>query len=119
VEGQLAEGASVVQLPHEPFPEPPLGPRPIYEPAKGYLHSSDLRWSWGAMRGRPDDWSALYATRPAAELVPAAREAGFEAIVVDKLAYPDGGVATESDLRRVLGTEPQRGPEGRYLLWRL
>ena len=119
VEGQLAEGASVVQLPHEPFPEPPLGPRPIYEPAKGYLHTSDLRWSWGAMRGRPDDWSALYATRPAAELVPAAREAGFEAIVVDKLAYPDGGVATESDLRRVLGTEPERGPEGRYLLWRL
>ena len=119
VEGQLAEGASVVQLPHEPFPEPPLGPRPIYEPAKGYLHTSDLRWSWGAMRGRPDDWSALYATRPAAELVPAAREAGFDAIVVDKLAYLDGGVATESDLRRVLGTEPERGPEGRYLLWRL
>ena len=71
------------------------------------------------MRGRPDDWSALYATRPAAELVPAAREAGFEAIVVDKLAYPDGGAATEADLSRVLGTEPQRGPEGRYLLWRL
>jgi phosphoglycerol transferase len=119
VEGQLAEGASVVQLPHEPFPEPPLGPRPIYEPAKAYLHTSDARWSWGAMRGRPDDWSALYATRPAAELVPAAREAGFGAIVVDKLAYPDRGVATESDLRRVLGTEPERGPEGRYLLWRL
>ncbi len=58
VEGQLPEGASVVQLPHEPFPEPPLGPRPIYEPAKAYLHTSDLRWSWGAMRGRPDDWSA-------------------------------------------------------------
>jgi hypothetical protein len=119
VEGRLADGASVVQLPHEPFPEPPLGPRPIYEPAKAYLHSSDLRWSWGAMRGRPDDWSALYATRPAAELVPAAREAGFEAIVVDRLAYPDGGATTEADLRRVLRTEPERGPEGRYLLWRL
>ena len=119
VERQLGNEASVVQLPHEPFPEPPLGPRPIYEPAKAYLHTSDARWSWGAMRGRPDDWSALYATRPAAELVPAAREAGFEAIVVDKFAYPDGGAATEADLRRVLTTEPERGPEGRYLLWRL
>jgi hypothetical protein len=119
VERRLGSDASVVQLPHEPFPEPPLGPRPIYEPAKAYLHTSDARWSWGAMRGRPDDWSAQYATRPAAELVPAAREAGFAAIVVDKLAYPDGGAATESDLRSVLGTEPQRGPEGRYLLWRL
>jgi phosphoglycerol transferase len=119
VERQLDGHASVVQLPHEPFPEPPLGPRPIYEPAKAYLHTSDARWSWGAMRGRPDDWSAQYATRPAAELVPAAREAGFEAIVVDKLAYPDGGAATEADLSRVLGAEPHRGPEGRYLLWRL
>jgi phosphoglycerol transferase len=119
VERQLGDDASVVQLPHEPFPEPPLGPRPIYEPAKAYLHTSDARWSWGAMRGRPDDWSAQYATRPAAELVPAAREAGFEAIVVDKLAYPDGGAATEADLSRVLGGEPERGPEGRYLLWRL
>ena len=119
VEDGLPEGASVVQLPHEPFPEPPLGPRPIYEPAKAYLQTSDLRWSWGAMRGRPDDWSAQYATRPAAELVPAAREAGFAAIVVDKLAYPDGGAATEADLRTVLGAEPERGPEGRYLLWRL
>jgi phosphoglycerol transferase len=119
VERQLGDDASVVQLPHEPFPEPTPGLRPPYESAKAYLHSSDLRWSWGAMRGRPDDWSALYATRPAAELVPAAREAGFEAIVVDKLAYPDGGAATEADLSRVLGTEPQRGPEGRYLLWRL
>jgi len=119
VEGRLPDGGSIVQLPHEPFPEPRPGPRPPYELAKGYLHSSDVRWSWGAMRGRPDNWSAQYATRPAAELVPAAREAGFEAIVVDKLAYPDGGVATEADLRRVLGTEPERGPEGRYLLWRL
>ena len=63
--GAAAGGdASVVQLPHEPFPEPPLGPRPIYEPAKAYLHTSDARWSWGAMRGRPDDWSAQYALGP-------------------------------------------------------
>jgi hypothetical protein len=71
------------------------------------------------MRGRPDDWSGRYATRPAAELVPAAREAGFAAISVDRLAYPDGGVAVEADLRTVLGAEPERSPEGRYLLWRL
>jgi phosphoglycerol transferase len=119
VERGLPERASVVQLPHEPFPEPPLGSRPLYEPAKGYLHTSDLRWSWGAMRGRPDDWSGRYATRPAAELVPAAREAGFAAISVDRLAYLDGGVAVEADLRTVLGVEPERSPDGRYLIWRL
>ncbi len=119
VEGQLRRADRSCSCPTSLSLSRRSGLRPIYEPAKAYLHTSDARWSWGAMRGRPDDWSALYATRPAAELVPAAREAGFEAIVVDKLAYPDGGAATESDLRRVLGTEPERGPEGRYLLWRL
>ena len=119
MERRLAERAMLVNLPNEPFPEPPLSFRPLYEPAKGYLHTSDLRWSWGAMRGRPDDWSGRYATRPAAELVPAAREAGFAGISVDRLGYQDGGVATEADLRGVLGAEPERSPDGRYLLWRL
>jgi hypothetical protein len=119
LEGRLPDRASLVQLPHEPFPEPPLGPRPIYEPGKAFLHSSDLRWSFGAMRGRSDDWSGRYATRPAAELVPAAREAGFAGISVDRLGYPDGGAAAEADLRTVLGAGPERSPDGRYLFWRL
>ena len=41
VEGRLPQGGSIVQLPHEPFPEPPPGLRPPYEPAKAYLHTSD------------------------------------------------------------------------------
>jgi phosphoglycerol transferase len=118
VQASLPEGAAVVQLPYEPFPEPPPGPRPIYEPAKPYIHYSDLQWSWGAMKGRPDDWAGENATKPAAELVPAAREAGFEAIMVDRLAYADGGAAAEADLRRVLGANPaRRSPDSRYLLW--
>ncbi|HET9324789.1 MAG TPA: hypothetical protein VFO03_13000 [Gaiellaceae bacterium] len=119
VEGALPEGAKVVQLPYEPFPEPVVGARPIYEPAKPYLHSSDLRWSWGGMRGRPEDWAAAHATKPAAELVPAAREAGFAAVLVDRLGYGDGGAATEADLNSVLGAPAERTPDGRWLLWRL
>jgi hypothetical protein len=119
LEERLPERAMVVQLPYEPFPEPRPGPRPLYEPAKPYIHSSDLRWSFGAMKGRPDDWAAANATRPAAELVPAAREAGFAAIHVDRLAYPDQGAAVENELRGVVGSEPERSGNGRYLLWPL
>ncbi|HET8651159.1 MAG TPA: hypothetical protein VFM13_01150 [Gaiellaceae bacterium] len=119
VEMALPAGAKVVQLPYEPFPEPAVGARPIYEPAKAYLHSTDLRWSWGGMRGRPEDWAAGNATKPAAELVPAAREAGFAAILVDRLGYGDGGAAVEADLRGVLGVEPEQTPNGRYVFWRL
>jgi hypothetical protein len=117
LERRLPDRSMVVQLPYEPFPEPPPG-RP-YEPTRGYIHSFDLRWSYGAMRGRPEDWAAANATKPAAELVPAAREAGFAGILVDRLGYPDEGAAVDTDLRGVLGSEPERSHEGRYAFWRL
>ena len=119
LESRLPDGAAVVNLPYEPFPEPPAARQAIYEPVKAYLHSDDLRWSYGAMRGRPEDWAADHATKPAAELVPAAREAGFAAILVDRLGYGDDGAAAEADLRGVLGAEPERSPDGRYLYWPL
>jgi phosphoglycerol transferase len=119
LESRLPAGSMVVNLPYEPFPEPPAGRQAVYEPVKAYLHTGDLRWSYGAMRGRPEDWGAEHATKPAAELVPAAREAGFAAILVDRLGYSDDGAAAEADLRNVLGTEPERSPNGRWLFWPL
>ena len=118
IEKRLPADAAVVNLPYEPFPEPPAARQAVYEPVKGYLHTDDLRWSWGAMRGR-EDWAATHATRPAAELVPAARQAGFAAIVVDRLGYPDDGAAAEADLQTVLGAESDRSLNGRYLFWSL
>ncbi len=90
-----------------------------YEPAKPYVHSSDLRWSYGAMRGRPEDWAAEHATKPAAELVPAARDAGFAGIMVDRLAYLDQGAAASADLGAALGSDPETSRNGRYLFWPL
>lgn len=118
LEARLPAHAAVVQLPYETFPEPTPGLRDLYEPAKAYVHSSDLRWSWGAMRG-PDDWAGQHATKPAAELVPTARQAGFAAILVDRLAYADQGTAVEADLRGVLGSAPALSPDGRYWFWPL
>lgn len=119
VEAGLPDGAAVVNLPYEPFPEPPAGRQAVYEAAKGYLHTEGLRWSYGAMKGRPEDWAASNATKPAAELVPAARQAGFAAILVDRLGYGDDGAGAEAELRGVMGVEPERSPDGRYLFWRL
>ena len=36
-----------------------------------------------------------------------------------RLGYGDDGAAAETDLRGVLGVDPERSPDGRYLLWRL
>jgi phosphoglycerol transferase len=120
LERRLPDGAMVVQLPYETFPEPPAGRQAVYEPVKAYLHSETLRWSWGAMRGRPGDWAAaMVAGKPAADVVAAARRAGFAGILVDRLGYADDGAAMDADLRRALGAQPTPSPNGRYLFFTL
>ncbi|MGH3079809.1 MAG: hypothetical protein ACRDNH_01555 [Gaiellaceae bacterium] len=118
LEKRLSEEAMVVYLPHEPFPEPEPGRLGLYEPAKAYLHTKDLRWSWGAMRGRQADWLGELAGRPASEVIAAARERGFTGLLVDRLAYPDDGAGITSELR-VLGGEALRSGDGRFLFYRL
>jgi len=54
-----------------------------------------------------------------AEVVAAARMEGFAAILVDRLAYADGGVAIEAGLGAELGAVSLRSPNGRFLFWRL
>ena len=118
VEARLPGDAAVAQVPYEPFPEPQLNtPLGIYEPAKLYLQSEDLRWSWGAMRGRPADWMAAYAGKPAAEVVAAARERGFLALLLDRAVLGAQASAVEADYRNSLG-EPTLSND-RYDLWRL
>jgi hypothetical protein len=117
LEGRLPDDAMVVQLPYEPFPEPEPTRLGLYEPAKAYLHTNGLRWSWGAMRGRPADWLGEFTGRPASEVVAAARERGFTGLLVDRLAYPDEGTEVSAQLQG-LG-EPTTSASGRYLFWEL
>jgi hypothetical protein len=111
-------GARIVQIPYEPFPEPENSPVGIYEPAKAYLHAEDVDWSWGAMRGRPEDWAATIAGKPAAEVVAAAREEGFTGILLDRAALGAEAAATEAAYGVVLGN-PEQPADDRYVFFRL
>jgi hypothetical protein len=113
LENSLPEDEQILYLPHEPFPEPEAGRLGLYEPAKAYLHTDSLRWSWGAMRGRPEDWLGALAGRPVSEVIAAARARGFSGVLVDQAA--EGGAEITSQLQ-ALG-EPTRSPNGRYLFW--
>jgi phosphoglycerol transferase len=121
LDDRLPDDAMVVQVPYEPFPEPP---QPTfmggYEPAKAYLHSDDddLRWSWGAMKGRPEDWAATIQGKPAAEVVSAARREGFTAILLDRAALGGAAAATEAEFRAAVGSDPVEA-SGRYVVFRI
>jgi phosphoglycerol transferase len=107
LESRLPDEGMVYQLPYMPFPEAgSIGRMSDYDHVKPYLHSSGLRWSYGAMRGRPADWAERFRNAPMSQLLPELRRRGFRGIEIDRFGYPDNGVGVEADLRRQLRESP-------------
>lgn len=101
VEREVPAGSVILQLPLFPFPEssgvaPVVGP---YDPLFAYLHSSLLKWTWGAMKGRPEDWSDEAGRLGTRQLITAAAAAGFAGVYVDGGGYPDNGRAVGAEIR--------------------
>jgi hypothetical protein len=114
IERRLPHGAMVFQLPYMGFPETrPISRMTNYDPVRGYLHSHHLRWSYGAMEGRPADWAEDLADKPASLVVPAVAAAGFDGIWIDRFGFTDGGHAITVAVRSLAGVEPLRSRDGR------
>ena len=122
IETRLPPGAGVFQLPYVPFPEgypeTPVGDQVAtystkYEPLRGYLHSVTLRWSYGAMKGRPSDWSAQLAGQPLSYVLAAATAAGFDGLWVDPAGFePAKAAAMRTTLEALLSQAPLVSPLG-------
>jgi hypothetical protein len=124
IERQLPGEAAVFELPYASFPEftpPPPGRTVVYDLLRPYVHSERLRWSFGAMRGRPADWAARLADKPLSEVVPLASAAGFDGIYVDRFGYSDDATAdtVEQELTEIVGVQPVRNEDGRQLFFDL
>jgi phosphoglycerol transferase len=91
-----------------------------YGLARGYLNTDTLRWSYGAMKGRPgDEWLRLLSLRVIDEQLDLAARSGFGAVHVDRRAYVDRGAAIESELRRRLGAPIAQGADGLDVAYRM
>ena len=118
----LPPGSAVLQLPIQPFPEAGgIVQMGDYEHLIGYLHSDGLRWSYGAMRGRPADWSAAAGDLPVGQLLPAAAAAGFSGLWLDRNGYEDQGAAIEKQITAVTGlaAPTATSPDGRRVFYGL
>lgn len=114
-------GAAVFQLPYVPFPEgypnTPVGGQLAtyatkYEPLRGYLHSTTLRWSYGAMKGRPADWPAQLTGQPLAFVTASVAAAGFDGVWVDPAGFdPAMAPRVEAALSSILGAAPLISPD--------
>jgi hypothetical protein len=122
IEARMPPAAAIFQLPYVPFPEgygatgtSVSAPNPnfgtTYELARGYIHSRGLRWSYGAIKGRPADWQAELASKPLYLSLAAAAANGFDGLWVDPHGYT---VALRPRLApmlsRLLGVAPLHSP---------
>lgn len=114
----LPHGSMVLQLPFLPFPEAETpGSMVAYDPLIPYLHSTSLRWSYGAMKGRYwSNWQASLSPLPIEEVLDTAAVAGFSAIYIDRDGYADH--ATDVGARLLaLGLPRIEGHNGRFWLY--
>ena len=121
IQSEMAPGSMIFQLPYVPFPESkPVNEMRDYELFKGYLHSRNLGWSYGAMKGREGDlWLKDISARPTEEMLEIIGFAGFSGIYLDRLGFEDKAVTLESKLSELLGIAPIESRNGRLLFFNL
>jgi phosphoglycerol transferase len=115
IEDRLGGHGDVMQLPYLAFPETPgLLRMNDYDPFKAYLHSGrGMRWSYGAMKGRPEDWQGALSRYPFDVQARGAASAGFEGLWVDSFGLADPA-AVDAELRRAIGVAPVVSDGGRF-----
>ncbi|MEQ8220728.1 MAG: hypothetical protein ABRQ37_00390 [Candidatus Eremiobacterota bacterium] len=108
IENSTSKNAMIFQLPYVPYPEwPPVNKMTDYSHFKGYIHSKNLRWSYGAMRGREGDlWQKAISEKPVNEFLDILAFSGFSGIYIDRYGYADSGSEIETKLSSILAIPP-------------
>jgi phosphoglycerol transferase len=116
----LPPGSSVFEMPYMAFPEvPPINNMQDYDPLRGYIHSTDLDWSYPVMEGRPADWDSQTVSLPASTLIDGLIAAGFQGLWIDHDGYADAGAQIISEVQALLGAGPMNSPDGRFSFFSL
>jgi phosphoglycerol transferase len=121
IQSLVPHGAAVFELPYVPFPEnPPVVRMTDYDEGRGYIQTTTgLRWSYGAMKGRPADWESQTTAMPVPTLMAGVVAAGFSGIWIDRFGYADNGVSLAGQIQAALGTPPIGSDDGRFLFFDL
>lgn len=91
-----------------------------YDHLRGYVHSKNLRWSFGAMCGRETDrCHHLIAGLPLEQSVEMLATWGFQGIYVDRHGYADPVKEIEAPLAALLRATPIVSDNGRLLFYPL
>lgn len=98
LERRLPQGAAVFQLPVMDFPESAhVQAMEDYEPMRPYLFTRDLRFSYGAHRGRDRElWQRHVERSTPRDMVSYLEQHGFDAILINRRGFADRGHGLET-----------------------
>jgi phosphoglycerol transferase len=98
------------------FPEQPaINNMQDYDPLRGYVHTTtNLRWSYPSMNGRPQDWAQQTQSLPLPTLIDGVIAGGFTGLWVDRDGYADNGATIVSQLQTLLHAAPLTSRDGRF-----
>lgn len=110
----IGDRGMVYQLPYMEFPETaPVNGMGDYQPFRGPLHApASMRWSYGAMKGRPADFQVAADLLPLATQLRAAALAGFDGVWLDRVGYTGTGAREVRELAQITGAPLQRSATG-------
>ena len=109
IEKIVPADSMIYQLPYVPFPEyPAVNKMEPYEHLAAYIYSNNLKWSYGAMKGRyEDNWQNGINLLPLEERVKVLSIVGFKGIYIDRRAYKENElVDLEENLKQILNVQP-------------
>lgn len=109
IESSVNEGSMIYQLPYHKYPEgESQNEMWDYHLFIGYLHSDNLKWSYGSVKGRQgDDWNYNVGHMTEERMVSTLNDAGFAGIYIDRRAYlADELSELEENLTKIIGNEP-------------
>ncbi|KFN39816.1 MAG: hypothetical protein JU82_05685, partial [Sulfuricurvum sp. MLSB] len=103
-----AQKVQIAQFPYLNYPESAgVHQMNSYEQIYGYLHSKNIHWSYGAVRGREADaWLSDLSRKPVDVQVRTLEDAGFSGLVINRNGYADNAQAIEQTLRELLQVTP-------------
>jgi len=110
----LEDDKKVFQLPYMFYPEhPAINGMSGYTQSVSYLHSPQIKWSYGAVRGRESDkWIKRVIKKPLKEQIEILKASGFNGLHIDRRGYKDKAKSLENDLSKILNSGPLVSKDG-------
>ncbi|KUJ00621.1 DUF7024 domain-containing protein [Vibrio sp. MEBiC08052] len=130
IEKSLPKGSAIYQLPYIPFPEPTplidysedalkygLG---AYDNFIGFLHSKDLKWSYGVEKGSFGDFFfKKLSTLSLKEQIDIARELGFSGVYLDLRGFSGQSLRQIKILKESLGEPNIVSSKNKRFFWKI